>query len=247
MAMENTVNINLSSNGQIFGPFDVTSINSVSLQWSTLATVTSTPLTGSVTYQISTDGISWNTATYMTNTFALVSGAAETFTGTVTSGYRTINLNGATHFRLFVSAYTSGSVYYNLNLNGNASNSFSAIANSVFTSPAGTQGTAQFTTTAATTNATATGFTGNLFYIGLTNTSASTIFFKLYNKAAAPTVGTDVPILTIPVAANSFVYQDSTMGLRFTSGISWATTGAIADSDTTAIAAGCKVALMYRT
>src|SRR5574343_280551 len=55
---------------------------------------------------------------------------------------------------------------------------------------------------AATTNATAVKTSsGNLYAISISNAAASPRFVKLYNKNAAPTVGTDVPVLVIPVAA----------------------------------------------
>jgi hypothetical protein len=72
---------------------------------------------------------------------------------------------------------------------------------------------------------------------------------KLYNKATAPTVGTDTPLLTIPIAANSKADLASivaAVGLYFSSGISIAITGAFADSDTTAVAANdVLVQLLY--
>lgn len=78
----------------------------------------------------------------------------------------------------------------------------------------------------------------------LTNISASTRYFKFYDKATAPTVGTDVPVIVIPVAANSAVPIDAWISCSL--GIGMAITGGAADTDTTAIGAGdCKMHCYY--
>ena len=78
-----------------------------------------------------------------------------------------------------------------------------------------------------------------------TNIGATVAFVKLYNKVTAPTVGTDVPVMIIPVpAAVSGVPGVSPAidcgfnGHRFALGLGLAITGLVADSDTTAVAAG---------
>lgn len=101
---------------------------------------------------------------------------------------------------------------------------------------------------AATTNATSVKTTaGRVWSLVLCNTNAATRFFKLYAKASAPTVGTDIPILTIPVPANTaLVFETGTFGLQVATGIAYAITGAAPDNDTTAITAGdFKVNLQY--
>lgn len=93
---------------------------------------------------------------------------------------------------------------------------------------------------ANTTNATvAKASTGWLTSIVGLNTTGSVIYLKLYNKATSPTVGTDTPVLTIPIAASSFFSINlNTAPYYFSTGISYALTGAAADADTTAVAAG---------
>ncbi len=108
--------------------------------------------------------------------------------------------------------------------------------------------TAHTLNSAATTNATSVkASAGTLYGIAVSNVSASTRYFKLYNKASAPTVGTDTPVLVIPIAAGGVAnFPLGTLGLRFGTGLAYAITGAAADTDTTAIAAGdCKVFLSY--
>jgi hypothetical protein len=109
-------------------------------------------------------------------------------------------------------------------------------------------GTTHTLTSAATTNATSVKATaGALYTLTLTNLSAASKFFKLYAKASAPTVGTDIPIATIPVAATSTVSLEfGAVGQQISTGIAYAITNLIADTDTTAVAAGdVKVLLTY--
>lgn len=101
---------------------------------------------------------------------------------------------------------------------------------------------------AATTNATSVkASAGTMYSIGLTNTSATQRFFKIYNKASAPTVGTDIPIMTIPLPATSFQsIEFGVVGKRLATGIAYAITGAMPNADTTVIAASdVKVDLSY--
>lgn len=91
---------------------------------------------------------------------------------------------------------------------------------------------------AATTNATSVkGSAGNFYGGFLSNTSASAKFFKFYNKATAPTVGTDTPVWTLLLPAGASINLSMDMNpLRFATGIAYAITGLVADTDTTAVA-----------
>ncbi len=86
--------------------------------------------------------------------------------------------------------------------------------------------------------------TSGLHAFYATNTGATPAFVKLYNKATAPTVGTDVPAMVIPVpSAVAGVPGVATLpighnGFRFALGLGIAITGAVGDGDTTAIGAG---------
>lgn len=107
---------------------------------------------------------------------------------------------------------------------------------------------------AATTNGALiiTGTSGlHAFYA--TNTGETPAFVKLYNKATAPTVGTDVPAMIIPIpaavagvpgVANLFTGHNA---FRFLLGLGIAITGAVADNDTTAVAAGQVKVMLSRT
>lgn len=92
---------------------------------------------------------------------------------------------------------------------------------------------------AATTNATSIkASSGAVFSISASNTGAAAAFVKFYNKASAPTVGTDVPIITLTIPAGGSVSLPfGQFGLRFSTGIAMAITNLAADTDTTAVAA----------
>lgn len=71
----------------------------------------------------------------------------------------------------------------------------------------------------------------------ITNTAASARYVKLYDKATSPTVGTDVPVVTIGLPANGRSEFAVPGNFSFANGIGIGITGAAADSDTTAVAA----------
>jgi len=114
--------------------------------------------------------------------------------------------------------------------------------------------TPYFVNSLATTNGALilTGTSGlQAFYA--TNTGATPAFVKLYNKATAPTVGTDVPEMIIPVPAavegvpGVAEVTPGFNGYRFALGLGIAITGAVADTDTTAVAAGQVKVKLSRT
>lgn len=91
---------------------------------------------------------------------------------------------------------------------------------------------------AATTNATSVkGAAGQVFGWYLFNANAATRYLKLYNKASAPTVGTDTPVMTIPIPGGSAANVEFANGIAFGTGIAFALTTGVADSDTGAVAA----------
>lgn len=76
---------------------------------------------------------------------------------------------------------------------------------------------------------------GKIYHLNASNTGAAVRFLKLYNKATAPTVGTDTPIRTymLPVG-QSINIPIETDPIDFTIGIGIGATVLIADADTTA-------------
>jgi hypothetical protein len=90
---------------------------------------------------------------------------------------------------------------------------------------------------AASTNATSTKTSaGQLYGWYFYNNTASVKFVKFYNKASSPTVGTDTPARTLGIPQNSGSNIEYAGGIPMGTGIAYAITGGIADSDTTAVA-----------
>jgi len=92
---------------------------------------------------------------------------------------------------------------------------------------------------AATTNATSIkNKFGTVYSCVCSNINATDVYVKFYNKSSAPTVGTDVPVITIPINTNKILNFDfGVLGIHFTNGISVAITKNAADTDTTAVTA----------
>lgn len=91
---------------------------------------------------------------------------------------------------------------------------------------------------AATTNATSVKRTaGRVGGWHLYNTNSAERFLKLYDKASAPTVGADAPVMTVPIPPRSGANVEFTRGIAFATGIAFAVTASPADNDTTAVAA----------
>lgn len=105
--------------------------------------------------------------------------------------------------------------------------------------------TGRIVSSAASTNATSVkASAGAVHGFTATNTTASLKYLKFYNKASAPTVGTDTPIWTQPLQpSNVPTVIRFPKTLHFSTGIAIALTGAAADADTTALAAGDVVGL----
>lgn len=99
---------------------------------------------------------------------------------------------------------------------------------------------------AATTNAdTVKAAPGVVTGYYLVNTNAAFRYVKLYNLAANPTVGTDVPRLTLGIPAASAANINLDPPLAFETGIAIAMTTGIADADSAAVAASDIAANVY--
>jgi hypothetical protein len=105
-------------------------------------------------------------------------------------------------------------------------------------------------TSAATTNATSVSTSANTLLYGyyISNTNSSVRYVKFYNKASAPTVGTDTPVLVLAIPGTGAANVSFPAGINFTTGLAFATTTGAADSDTGAVAANeVIVNLVYAT
>lgn len=71
----------------------------------------------------------------------------------------------------------------------------------------------------------------------LSNSSAAKKYVKLYNKASNPVLASDTPKMTLELPAGSAANVTLSRGVDFPTGIAIAITGAVGDTDTTAVAA----------
>lgn len=165
-----------------------------------------------------------------------------------------MSVNALAYVRVRCTARTSGTQNWRFTLGSYATEPIPAsqvsgtqpVSGSVTATPA--TPTALNINSAASTNATVVKATaGSLYAISASNINAATRYLKLYNKTTAPTVGTDIPIMIIPIPANSRISESiGAIGHRFTSGIGLALTTGIADNDTGAVASGeIKVTVSY--
>jgi hypothetical protein len=98
---------------------------------------------------------------------------------------------------------------------------------------------------AASTNSTLVRTGRNLVRVLLpVNTTAVLYYLKLYDKATAPTCGTDVPVFVVPVPTTGTAGQGGGValpmdnGLQFNNGVGFCLTSGIADNDTGVAAVG---------
>lgn len=79
---------------------------------------------------------------------------------------------------------------------------------------------------------------GKVYSIIAMNLTATVKFLKIYNKATSPIVGTDVPLMTIPIPGNAagagFAHTFG-IGVNFSVGIFLALTTGVADTDATGV------------
>ena len=102
--------------------------------------------------------------------------------------------------------------------------------------------TARLVSAAASTNSTLVkSSAGRITAIQGYNAAATLRYLKLYNKATAPTVGTDVPVKTLPLPPQAAFAYDA--GHYFATGIGFGLTTGVADNDTGALTAGDVLAL----
>lgn len=204
--------------------------------------------TGALTVQVTLDGANWvalggTTALVNINTAATAANIASATQGIFqldTSGFagiRVTALAAVTGTATVTICATEGSGVIGIDTPVVLAAGAAAVGTVTVTQPSPL---AINLNSAATTNATSTKATaGSLFEISASNMTAAIKYLKFYNKASAPTVGTDVPVLTIPIPANGvYAAEFGANGKRFTTGIAFAITGAQAIADATAVAAG---------
>lgn len=155
------------------------------------------------------------------------------------------------YIRARVSAYVSGSIsatafgYLDENSSGLISTLGTVTLNAETTKKIGNvgiengEGTTLYSKVISTTGLNATSVkasSSKITILHLVNSVATLRYFKLYNKASAPTVGTDTPLITValsPNAASTFTLP-ALVGIDFSIGLSYGITLGVADNNTTA-------------
>lgn len=113
----------------------------------------------------------------------------------------------------------------------------------IYENTAGPDSVSRIPSAAGSVNATlAKASAGAVFNISGYNAAAAVRYLKLYNKATAPTVGTDTPFVTLALPATA-AFNIDLHGLKFSTGIGYGTTTAAADNSTAAVTAADIVGL----
>lgn len=153
--------------------------------------------------------------------------------------------------RVRVSAYTSGTLVPRVKVSrgrGNVlhpiyvTNTITAtVASASIATAATTSGGATNSRTISANNTTGINVkatAGCINALAIENRAAADRYVKVYSKATAPTVGTDTPVFTFKVAANTSRDVYTGCGLRIATGIGIGITTGYDDADTGAPAAG---------
>jgi hypothetical protein len=226
----------------------------------TVDSAPTTTVTGTVTANIGTTG---GLALDATLTGGSLVGIVKTLAkGTTAAGNPTSTAQGANNQALDVNVYYGSALVDPRSIRALTSSDVVSAAQSgtwtvqpgntanttpwlVSQTPASTGGlSTQKYVLAATTNAQSVkASAGQVYSLQAFNNGSTPIYVKLYNKASAPTVGTDVPVKVIQVPANATAANGSGVvvtlgpGVAFGTGIALAVTGGITDADATATAA----------
>lgn len=173
-----------------------------------------------------------------------------------------LSVNACTNVRVRSTAWTSGTAVIRI-LPGSYATEPIPAAQATATQPV--SGTVTATVSNGTVIATPAAGTGHIaelgnstnalmvkntttavFEVTIFNPSAAPVYFKMFNKASTPTVGTDVPAITIPVpAASSVNLEFGAIGKRFATGFGYAFTLNPVKTDTTIIPAGVQISATY--
>lgn len=189
---------------------------------------------GSLDSTTGSDG-NWITLQMVRTNANTVETATGTLAATPAYGWR-VSVNGIGWVRVRATAHTTGTATYKVQAAAYATDPAPGVASHAVTLAMPTTGSYN---SAATTNATSVKTTsGNVHSIWAFNSGAAAAYLKLFNKTSAPTVGTDIPVMTFLIpAGNNIIVSGGTLSDRYTSGIAFAITGGAADTDTTAVAA----------
>lgn len=78
---------------------------------------------------------------------------------------------------------------------------------------------------------------GQLFGYYIYNAASAVRYVKFYNKATEPTLGTDTPVITLPIPKEAGANVEFVNGIAFGTGIGFALSKGLADASTEEVAA----------
>ena len=231
----------------LIGPIDTSALATVSFE------LTSVGSGNIVTTQASNGGTTW----YSTNCVSAALSSVGTTTFNVLGVYK-CNVAGMHYFRLQITTYSSGTVSATVDTSAQSSGTGGFVNAQLGTGVASVGSLASVATTggigsttrllasANSTNSTQVkASAGRLYRLKGYNAALYVVYLKLYNKAA-PTCGTDTPVMTIPEKpSDSFTDSWADVGYFFSTAIGFCLTKGGADNDTTAVLANDIVGLNF--
>lgn len=235
------VKTDFSANGQILA-LDVSQLNTARFEFSGTYAFTST-------FEASTDSTDGTNGTWFPLQVVMVNAATVATahsTANATQAYET-SVNSVTWVHIKLTAFTSAGTH-RVAISGTdaavePAPTVQVAGTATVTATPVSGGSSISVTTAASTNASSQKATaGSLYELEISNPTATAISVKLYNKASAPTVGTDIPVVTETVAAGATVQREfGAIGKRFSTGIALAATALPAATDTGLAVAGVQI------
>lgn len=205
-----------------------------------------------ITFEASIDsGTSW----FIIQAVRSDANTIETTSGALTNTTRAweMSVNAMTNVRVRATGFTSGTANIRIlpgvyatepipavQPHGITGTVTTSLASTTLAAPAAALagGTVTLVNSAASTNATSLKASqGRLLGLHLANNGAAFAYFKLFNLAVAPTVGTSTPVAVVGIPPNGNVEIMSVIPQTYATGIAYAITGGAANADTTAVLA----------
>jgi hypothetical protein len=221
---------------------DVSQLNTVRFEFSGTYAFTSV-------FEATSDGTNWFPfQVAMVNAATVVTSHS---TANATQAYEA-SCNSVTSVRIRVSAFTSAGAHKVLIAGTDAAIEPAPVlsfpASQAVSTPSGTP--YNLVTTASNNLNNIKNTAGNLFELTVSNPTATAAYVKLYNKASAPVVASDVPVMTIAIPATAAgvgekVFNFGAIGKRFATGIAIAVVGAAVATDSTNAVAGVQINATY--
>ncbi len=242
-----TVTTISASDSAIYATFDSSgdSIQIAATPFDCVSVALSGGWVGTVAFEGTVNDVDWF------QVYGTLSTLVGTYASTTTSGVWFIPTAGLSAVRPRCSSYTSGTISVFVrgttgwvpsaaSVLGAGSSLVGDVGLQVRAGAGGISQVSRLLSSTATTNITLVKSAGGRVYkIICRNTSATTRYLKLFNKATAPTLGSNTPTETFEILANStFEHDFGTLGRYYSSGIGFAITAAAADADATVVAAG---------